>query len=172
MPAHLYGSFSMAAKKSGKTAKEADGTKTVATNRRARHDYDIAERYECGIALVGSEVKSMRASQVTLQDAYARVQDGEVWLHGMHVKPYEFAKAPPDAVRPRKLLLHRKEIDRLLGMTSTQGMTLVPLRVYFSHGIAKVELGVAKGRRKYDKRQAIRERESNREAERALRSRR
>lgn len=162
----------MAAKKGGKGAKApADGTKTVASNRRARHDYDVAETYECGIALVGSEVKSLRAGEVTLQDAYARVQDGEVWLHGMHVKPYEFAKAPPDPVRPRKLLLHRKEIDRLLGMTSTQGMTLVPLRLYFSHGLAKVELAVAKGRRRYDKREAIKERESKREAERALRSR-
>jgi len=117
-------------------------------------------------------VKSLRAGQVSLLDAYARVQDGEVWLHGMHVKPYEFAKSPPDAVRPRKLLLHRREIDKLLGMTSTQGMTLVPLRVYFNHGMAKVELAVAKGRRKYDKRQAIRERESKREAERSFRSRR
>ena len=162
----------MGAKQKAKGAKEAEGIKTVASNRRARYDYDIADTYECGIALAGSEVKSLRAGQVSLLDAYARVQDGEVWLHGMHVKPYEFAKAPPEAVRPRKLLLHRREIDKLLGMTSTQGMTLVPLRVYFSHGMAKVELAVAKGRRKYDKRQAIRERESKREAERSFRSRR
>lgn len=166
----------MAARKGSKGAptpggKGAEGAKTVATNRRARHDYDIVETYEAGIALDGSEVKSLRAGQVNLQDAYARVQGGEVWLHGVHVKPYEFAKSPPDPVRPRKLLLHRREIDKLLGLTSTQGMTLVPLRVYFSHGLAKVELAVAKGRRRYDKREAIKERESKREAERALRAR-
>lgn len=149
----------------------ADGTKTVATNRKARHDYSIEDRVECGIALVGSEVKSLRAGHVNLQDAYARVENGEVWLHGMHVTPYEFAKAPPDPVRARKLLLRRREIDKLLGATTTQGMTLVPLRVYFAHGLAKIELGVAKGRRSYDKREALKEREAGREAERALRAR-
>lgn len=163
----------MAARKDAGSGKATgDGTKAVATNRRARHEYDIVETYECGIALAGSEVKSLRAAQVTLQDAYARVQDGEVWLHNMHVKPYAFAKSPPDPVRARKLLLRRREIDKLLGLTGAQGMTLVPLRVYFAHGLAKVELAVARGRRKYDKRQAIKEREANREAERALRARR
>jgi len=154
-----------------KKALDADGEKTVATNRKARHDYTISDRFECGIALVGSEVKSLRAGHVNLQDAYARVQDGEVWLHGMHVTPYEFAKSPPDPVRPRKLLLHRREIAKLFGATTTQGMTLVPLRVYFVHGLAKVELGVGKGRRSYDKREAIKEREMGREAQRALRTR-
>lgn len=152
--------------------KEDDGTTTVATNRKARHDYAIADTFECGIALIGSEVKSLRAAQVSLQDAYARVHEGEVWLHGMHVTPYEFAKVAPDPVRPRKLLLHRREIDKLFGQTSTQGMTLVPLRVYFHHGLAKVQLGLAKGKRTYDKRQALKEREASRDAERALRARR
>lgn len=161
-------------KHAGKSAD--DGTKTVATNRRARHDYDIVDRYECGIALTGAEVKSLRAGEVTIADAYARVAGTEIWLQGMHIKPWEFAKAPGDPVRPRKLLLHRKEIDRLIDLTGTQGLTLVPLRVYFSHGLAKVELGLAKGRHRYDKREALKkrdaEREAEREAERALRGRR
>lgn len=164
-----------ATKRKGKATREpasGDEVKIVASNRRARHDYEILETYECGIALVGSEVKSMRSGGVNLQDAYGRVRDGEVWLHGMHVKPYEFAsKDQPDATRSRKLLLHRSEINRLIGTTSTQGTTLVPLRVYFRHGLAKVELAVARGRRKYDKRQAIAERDARREAERALRHR-
>lgn len=151
---------------------ETDGRTVVATNRRARHDYDILDTYEAGIMLAGPEVKSLRASELSLQDAYARVQDGELWLHGMYVKPYELAKDPPQATRSRKLLLHRHEIDRLIGTTSTQGTTLIPLQVYFKHGLAKVELAVVKGRRKYDKRQAIREKEMKREAERALRGRR
>lgn len=161
----------MAKKSAGKAKDTGDGTRTVTTNRRARHDYDVGDRYECGIVLTGGEVKSLRAGEVTLQDAFARVEGGEVWLHGMHVKPYEFAKHPSDPVRPRKLLLHRREIDKLVGATATSGTTLVPLRVYFSHGLAKVEVGVAKGRRRYDKRQAIKEREMKREAERALRER-
>lgn len=151
---------------------EADGRKVVATNRKARYDYEIVDTYQAGIMLLGPEVKSLRAGELSLQDAYARVQDGELWLHGMYVKPYELAKDPPEATRSRKLLLHRHEIDRLVGTTSTQGTTLIPLSVYFERGLAKVDLGVAKGRRKYDKRQAIREKEMKREAERALRARR
>lgn len=157
---------------SKKSKGEADGRKIVATNRKARYDYEILDTYEAGIMLVGPEVKSLRAGELSLQDAYARVQDGELWLHGMYVKPYELAKDPPEATRARKLLLHRHEIDRLVGTSSTQGTTLIPLQVYFKHGLAKVQLAMVKGRRKYDKRQAIREKEMKREAERALRARR
>lgn len=144
----------------------------VATNRRARRDYEILEVHECGIVLDGAEVKSLRLGRVSLQDAYGRVRDGEVWLHGMHVTPYEYAKAPPEPARPRKLLLHGREIARLRGLTDHPGVTLVPLRVYFAHGLAKVDLGVGRGRRKYDKRRVIAERDARREAERALKRRR
>lgn len=157
--------------KGGKVAD--DGTKTVTTNRRARHDYDILETYEAGIELRGSEVKSIRAGEVNIGEAFARVKEGEVWLHGMHVKPYVHAsKHVPDPDRPRKLLLHRREIDSLVGTTATSGVTLVPLRVYFTHGMAKVQIAVAKGRRKYDKRHAIAERDARRDVERALKERR
>lgn len=149
-----------------------EGVQTVATNRKARFDYEITETFEAGIVLVGSEVKSVRAGEVQLRDAFGRVHDGEVWLHGMHVKPYELAsKHVPDADRPRKLLLHHREIARLAGTTADRGITLVPLRVYFKHGLAKVELGVARGKRKHDKRRAIADREARREAERALKER-
>jgi SsrA-binding protein len=146
----------------------AEGERTVATNRRARHDYLILERLECGIALTGSEVKSLRGGRASLSEAFARVRDGEVWLEGMHVPPYEQGeKRGYDPVRPRKLLLHRKEIARLAGKQQEQGLALVPLRVYFTHGLAKVELGLARGKRAWEKRQAIAEREHRREIERA-----
>lgn len=142
----------------------------VAQNRRARHDYDILETFEAGISLVGSEVKSLRTGKAQLKDSYARVERGEVWLHGVHVPPYEFASAHTghEPERPRKLLLHRSEIDELLGRTQQEGLTLIPLSVYFKDGRAKVELGLAKGRRHYDKRRAIAERDAKREAERAM----
>ena len=147
--------------------------RTAITNRRARYDFEILETFECGIALVGAEVKSLRAGRANFQDAYARIEDGQVWLHGMHISPYGFAtKEPPDPNRKRKLLLHRKEIDRLAGTTAQQGLTLVPLRVHFEHGLAKVDLGLARGKRRYDKRQALAERDAHREAERALKARR
>jgi len=156
----------------GKQEAGAGGDRTVATNRRARYDYEISETYEAGIALVGSEVKSLRAGNVQLQDAYARVEDGEVWLHGMHVKPYEFAgKYVPDPDRKRKLLLHRGEIDELVGVTAQTGVTLVPMRLYFKRGLAKLELGVGRGKRRYDKRRTIAERDAAREAERAIKER-
>jgi SsrA-binding protein len=151
-------------------AKAPPGTRPVATNRKARHDYDILETFECGIALVGSEVKSLREGRVQLRDAYARVQDGEVWLHGVHISPYSFAHGPDghDPDRTRKLLLHRRQIDELAGRTQQESLTLVPLSIYFHENRAKVELGLAKGRRSYDKRHALAEREAGREAERAL----
>ncbi len=142
----------------------------VSQNRRARHDYDVLETFECGIALRGAEVKALRAGQMTLQDSYARVESGEVWLLGAHVAPYEyssgFGRVDPD--RPRKLLLHRRQIDELQGRVAQQALTLVPLSVYFKDGIAKVELALARGRKVYDKRRAIAERDAKREVDRAL----
>jgi SsrA-binding protein len=148
--------------------------KTVVSNRRARHDYEILERFEAGIALTGAEVKSLRGGRGSLAEAFARVRGGEVWLEGMHIPPYEQAadKRTHDPTRTRKLLLHRKEIERLIGKTAERGLTLVPLRVYFTHGLAKVELGLGRGKRRFEKRQAIAEREHRREMERAAGRRR
>jgi SsrA-binding protein len=142
----------------------------VSQNRRARHDYDVLETFECGIALRGAEVKSLRAGLMTLQDAFARVDRGEVWLIGAHVAPYEYAngfgRVDPD--RPRKLLLNRRQIDELAGRVAQQSLTLVPLSVYFKDGVAKVELAVARGRKTYDKRHALAERDATREMARVL----
>jgi SsrA-binding protein len=137
-------------------------------NRRARHDYLVLDTYECGLMLKGSEVKSIREGKANLREAYARVQDGEVFLHGMHVTPYSYSRDDLDPVRPRKLLLHHREIDEIVRATAEKGMTLVPLRVYFKDGRVKVELAIARGKRQYDKRQAIAARDAKREAERAL----
>lgn len=146
----------------------ADGRKVVATNRRARHDYDILETLECGMQLQGSEVKSLRASQVQLKDAYAEIRRGELWLESLHIAPYQFARhGGHDPERPRKLLLHRRELERLIGKVNEQGLTLIPLQIYFTRGLAKVELALAKGRRTIDKRQRIKEREIKREMDRA-----
>ena len=151
----------------------AEGEKTVASNRKARHDYQILERLEAGIVLTGSEVKSLRGGRASLVEAFARVRDGEVWLEGMHVPPYEQGeKRGYNPTRPRKLLLHRREIARLMGKQNEQGLALVPMRVYFTHGIAKVELGLGKGKREYEKRQTIAKREHQREMERAVGRRR
>jgi SsrA-binding protein len=144
------------------------GDQVAIRNRRARYDYHVLDSLECGIVLHGSEVKSIRAGHANLQDGYARVENGEVWLHGMHISPYEFSRGDLDPVRPRKLLLHHKEIDELTRATAEKGVTLVPLRVYFKDGRAKVELAVARGKRTYDKRRAIAERDAKREAERAM----
>ncbi|HEX4863110.1 MAG TPA: SsrA-binding protein SmpB [Acidimicrobiales bacterium] len=151
-----------------------DGSRPVAQNRRARHDYDILDTYEAGIVLVGSEVKSLREGKAQLRDSYARVQDGEVWLYGVHVPPSTFASGfgATDPDRRRKLLLHRREIEELAKRTSQESLTLVPLAVYFKDGRAKVDIALAKGRKRYDKRAAIAERDANREAERASAARR
>ena len=150
-------------------AKGHEGQKQVATNRRARFDYDITESIEAGIKLSGPEVKSLRAGRASISEAYARVHDGEVWLEGMHIPRYEQAsKSAQSEVRPRKLLLHRREIDRLIGKTAERGLTLVPMRIYFAHGLAKVELGLGKGRKRHEKRQAIAERETKREIEKEM----
>jgi SsrA-binding protein len=149
------------------------GQRVVATNRRARFDYEILERLEAGIALTGSEVKSLRQGKASLSESFARVQEGEAWLENMHIPPYDQGeKRGYDPRRRRKLLLHRAEIDRLVGKTAERGLTLVPIRVYFSHGLAKVELGMGRGKRAYEKRQAVLEREHRREIERATSRRR
>jgi SsrA-binding protein len=141
----------------------------VATNRQAGFRYHLLERLEAGIVLQGSEVKSLREGTVQLKDAYAEVRDGEVWLRNMHIAPYKpAARENHDPDRPRKLLLHRREIERLVGKTAERGLTLVPTRVYFSGPRAKVELALARGKEMHDKRRAIKERETRREIERAL----
>lgn len=151
----------------------APGERTVASNRRARLDYEILETLEAGIVLTGSEVKSLRGGHASLKEAFARVRDGEVWIEGMHIPPYQQGERQGyDPVRPRKLLLHRGEIERLIGKSAERGLALVPLRVYFTHGLAKMELGLARGRRRYEKRQAIAEREHRREMEREISRRR
>ncbi|MEX0988724.1 MAG: SsrA-binding protein SmpB [Actinomycetota bacterium] len=155
----------------GKTA--AAGEKTVVSNRKAGHDYEILERLEAGMQLTGQEVKSLRGGHGSLTEAYARVRDGELWLEGMHIPPYEQGdKRAYDPVRPRKLLIHRGEIERLIGKQAEKGLSLVPMRVYFTHGIAKLELGLGKGRRAFEKREAIAKREHDREMQQELGRRR
>jgi SsrA-binding protein len=142
----------------------------VATNRQASYRYNLLERFEAGIILTGTEVKSLREGNVQLKDGYAVVRDGEVWLLGMYIAPYgPAARDNHEPERPRKLLLHRKEIERLIGQTAERGLTLVPTRVYFSGPHAKVELALARGKDLYDKRETIRRREVQREMQRELR---
>lgn len=142
----------------------------IAQNRRARFDYEILQRYEAGIVLTGSEIKSVRQHHVQLQGSYARFRDGELWLQDAHIAPYANAGyEPQQPVRDRKLLLHRKELARIREALQQQGLTVVPLSMYIKRGRAKVELGVARGRKSYDKRQAIRTREENREIARTVR---
>lgn len=142
----------------------------VASNRRARHDYDIIDTIECGIALKGSEVKSIRASKMQLKDSYAYIQGGEVWLHGAHIAPYGFSHGTDghDPERERKLLLHRSEIEDLRVRTEREQLTLIPLSVYFKQSRAKLELAVARGRKRHDKRHALAERDANRDIDRAM----
>jgi len=150
------------------------GEKVVVSNRRARKDYEILDTYEAGLVLVGTEVKALRAGTANLKDAYANIQNGEAWLHNFHIGPYQPAgkHQQHDPERPRKLLLQRREIDRLLGRVIEKGLTLVPLRIYFRKGRAKAEIAVARGRRAHDKREALRREAANREIEQALRRRR
>lgn len=156
------------------TDRSSGATKRIADNRRARHDFDVLDTVEAGVVLQGSEVKSLRLGQVQLADAYARLSGDELWLEGVHIAPYQFASGvgAHDPDRRRKLLLHREEIDRLAERLNQERLALVPLRLYFKDGRAKVELGLARGRQKGDKRQAIAERDSQREIERALGRRR
>ncbi|MFQ5897125.1 MAG: SsrA-binding protein SmpB [Candidatus Methylomirabilia bacterium] len=159
----------MARSQGDRTAREG----VVATNRRARHDYEILETYEAGLVLRGTEVKSLRERKANLKDSYGRVEGNEIWLVGCHISPYHHgtdANHVPD--RKRKLLLSRKEINRLLGKTMERGLTLIPLRLYFTdRGRAKLELGLARGKKLHDKRRTIREREARREIDKALRGR-
>lgn len=149
-----------------------DGTSTVATNRKARHNFFLLDELEVGIALLGAEVKSFRNHSLSIDEAFARIENGELWLHGMYVAPYGAAGAwSPPPRRPRKLLAHRSQIRRLGQRTRERGHTLVPLRVYFRDGKAKIALGVCKGKRSYDKREAIKRRDEQRDLERSLQSR-
>ena len=144
----------------------------VTVNRKAYHDYHIQESFEAGIVLKGSEIKSVREGKVNLSDAYAKPENGELWLYNSHIASYDAASYNThEPTRPRKLLLHRKEIDILAGKVMQKSLTLVPLKLYIKHGLAKVELGVAKGKKAYDKREAIARRDAEREMERAMKYR-
>jgi SsrA-binding protein len=159
-------------KKKSKAKKAEDargGRKLIAQNKKARHDYHILDTYECGIALTGTEVKSLRQGRASLVDGFAQLDGGEVWLHNVHIPEYaQGTWTNHTARRKRKLLLHRYEIDKLIGKTQETGHTLVPLQLYFLNGRAKVEIALAKGKKEYDKRHALREKQDRRESDRAM----
>jgi SsrA-binding protein len=145
------------------------GRKVIAQNRKARHDYSIEDVFEAGLVLTGTEVKSLRAGRATLTDGFATIDDGEAWLRGVHIPQYDLGTwTNHEPRRARKLLLHRDEIRRIINKTKESGLTMIPLAIYFKDGYAKVEIAIARGRKSYDKRHAIAERESKREADRAL----
>ena len=147
-----------------------EGIKEIASNRKAFHDYFVLERFEAGIELFGTEVKSIRAGQVNLKDSYCTIREGELFVRGMHVSPYEKGNIfNRDPVRPRRLLAHKREIGRLAAQVKQEGLTLVPLKLYFSKGRAKLLLGLCRGRKSHDKREAIAERDAKREISRARR---
>ncbi|HEV3406034.1 MAG TPA: SsrA-binding protein SmpB [Candidatus Dormibacteraeota bacterium] len=149
---------------------ERDSEKDVAVNRRAYHDYFVDEKYEAGVMLTGTEIKSVRNGRANLRDGYVRIDGNEAWLENVHISPYAQGNVMnQEPVRPRKLLLHRKEISSLIGKVKQKGYTLVPLRVYITRNRAKVEIGLARGKRQYDKREAIAARDAKREIERAMR---
>ena len=159
--------------KSAKKDKDDDGTVNICRNRRAAHDYDILDRIECGLVLVGTEVKSLRAGYGNLEDAYARIDEGEVWLIGAEIPEYEFGnRLNHKPKRARKLLLHKREISKFAGKASEKGLTLVPLRMYFKEGKAKVEVAVAKGKQVHDKRESLKKADAKRQIDRAIVSRR
>ncbi|MDE3840073.1 SsrA-binding protein [Bacillus methanolicus] len=146
--------------------------KTIAQNKKAYHDYFIEDTYEAGIVLQGTEIKSIRAGRVNLKDSYARIHKGEMFLYNMHISPYDQGnRYNHDPLRTRKLLLHKSEINKLIGETKEAGYALVPLKVYIKNGYAKVLIGLAKGKKKYDKREDLKRKEANREIERAFRER-
>ncbi len=150
----------------------AEDFKVVATNRKAYHDYSIEETHEVGVVLTGTEIKSVRAGSVNLKDSYAQVKNGEMWLFNVHISPYEPAsRQNVDPDRTRKLLLHRGEINRLMGRVQEKGLTMIPLRMYLKKNRAKVELALVRGKRQYDKREAIAKRDTDREIQRALKER-
>jgi SsrA-binding protein len=151
---------------------EASEKRAIATNRRARFDYEVIERVEAGLVLVGPEVKSLRAGKASLGEAYAVIRRGEAWLLNCHISPYDAAsRENPDPRRERKLLLHRKELRRLEGKLKERGLTMVPLSLYFKDGRAKVELALVRGKRRFDKRESIRDRETQRDLARRMRGR-
>lgn len=152
--------------------KGGEHVKVIAVNRRATHDYHIDDRIEAGLVLTGTEIKSIREGRINLREGYARVSNGEAWLSNVHIAPYEHGnRYNHEPLRERKLLLHRKEISELIGRVRQRGYTLIPLQVYLKHGKAKVELGLARGKREFDKRHAIADREARREIDRGLRER-
>ncbi len=161
----------MAKSKKKESQLDSEGRHVVSTNRRARFDYEILDTFEAGIVLVGPEVKSLREGRANLGDSYATMHRGELWLEKLHISPYEAATRanPSDPQRRRKLLLHRNEIDRLDGQVAEKGLTLIPLSVYFLRGRAKVELVLARGKHRHDKRETLRRREHDRETQRAMR---
>lgn len=141
----------------------------IAQNKKASHDFHIEETYEAGIVLTGTEIKSIRNRRVNLKDSFAKISNGEVWLSNMHISPYEQGnRHNHDPVRARKLLMHRKEIDKLIGITKEKGYTLVPLKIYIKNGVAKVLLGLGRGKKKYDKREDLKRKDAKREVERAF----
>ena len=149
-----------------------DSQKLIANNKKAYHDFFIDETYECGIALHGTEVKSMRMGKCSIKEAFVRIEDGEVFVYGMHVSPYEKGNIfNKDPLRVKKLLLHKYEINKLLGKIKEKGYTLVPLQVYFKDGKVKVEIGLARGKKLYDKREAIAKKDQHREAEKEFKVR-
>ena len=153
-------------------AEKKTGDKTIAENRRARHDYQLLERFEAGLVLTGTEVKSLRDGRATLAQSYAEMRNGEAWLVGAEISTYDQGnRANHDPMRPRKLLLHRREIDRLYGTVREKGLTLVPTRLYFKEGRVKIELAVARGKENRDKRRDLVERDAKRQMERALKTR-
>jgi SsrA-binding protein len=148
------------------------GDRVVTTNRRAFHDFHILESIEAGIVLTGTEIKSIREGKATVSEAYARLENGELWLIGSHVAPYSHGnRSNHDPDRPRKLLVHRRELDRLQAAVEQKGLTLIPLRLHLKQGLAKIDIGVARGKKLYDKRAAEAERQSRRDVDRALRER-
>jgi SsrA-binding protein len=147
--------------------KEGKGVKIVAQNRKARHNYFIEENYEAGMVLLGTEVKALREGRANIKDGYARITDGEVFLMDVHISPYAFGnRLNHDPLRPRKLLMHGREIHRLMGKVKEKGFALIPLSIYFSHGRAKVSLALAKGKKLYDKREALKRKAMEKEVER------
>ncbi|MEV1011173.1 SsrA-binding protein SmpB [Streptomyces sp. NPDC049881] len=147
------------------------GRKLIAQHKRARHDYHILDTYECGLVLTGTEVKSLRQGRASLVDGFAQIDGGEAWLHNVHIPEYaQGTWTNHSARRRRKMLLHRSEIDKLIGKTQESGLTLVPLALYWVDGRAKVEIALARGKREYDKRQTLREKQDRREADRAISS--
>lgn len=152
-----------------KTKRE-DAQRDIARNRRALHEYEMVERYEAGMVLMGSEVKGLRERGATIRDAYAQVRDGEVYLVGLHIPEYFNARFGHEPTRTRKLLLHRREIEKIQIAINEKGLSLIPIRMYFNDGRAKVELGLGRGKRQYDKRRSIAEREAKRDADRAMKA--